>query len=151
MNIDQALEHITKKIGQNKFSTDYDKKCLNEIINYVESNRRIKMNGQQLFMKLYVYLYTRLLNAYDGSTDKPQSIIHKALELPIDAHIDLLTKALNDMLIYVKMDIPKVPNGDLLTVTDETIEKFAEIDFWSKKQVEDNIYKQAQKAVDKYY
>jgi len=151
MNIDKALEHLAKKIGNNQYSTKFDKVCLNEIINYVESNRRIKMNGQQLFMKLYVYLYTRLLNAYDGSTDKPQSIIHKALELPIDAHIDLLTKALNDMLIYAKMDIPKVPNGDLLTVTDETIEKFAEIDFWSKKQVEDNIYKQAQKAVDKYY
>ena len=151
MNIDKALEHLFKKIENNQYSTKFDKECLNAIIDYVESNRRIKMNGQGLFMKLYTYLYTRLLNAYDGSTEKPQAVIHKALELPIHAHIDLLTKALNDMLIYEKMNIKATSLGTLPELTNESIDKFNEIDFWSKEQVEENLYKQAQKAVDAYY
>ena len=150
MKIDKALEHLAKKIGNNQYSTKFDKECLNTIIDYVADNRKQKMNGQQLFMKLYTHLYTQYVNLYNGDNERPQAKLHRLLEFPMQYHVDILTTAINETKMYFDLGADKY-KWRRCEVTEDTVKAWENLELWTKEQVEDNLYKQAQKAVDKYY
>jgi len=154
MKIDKALSHLAKKIGGNQYSTDYDKECIQTLIEYVQDSREEKMRNQDLYYKLYLYLFNEFVNKYDEV--KSQTRLHKILEMPIQFHIDQLTSSMNHRQLYedLGMKIEYDKDGRILyttyKATQERLEAFYKSRLWSTTEVEENVRQMAQKALETY-
>ena len=154
MKIDKALSHLAKKIGGNQYSTDYDKECIEILIEYVQDSREQKMRNQDLYYKLYLYLYNQFVNQYDEV--KSQVRLHKILEMPIQFHIDQLTSSINYRQLHddLGMKLEHDKDGRMLKkdykATKERLEAFYKSRLWSTTQVEENVRQMAQKALETY-
>lgn len=154
MKIDKALAHLAKKIGGNQYSTDYDKECIQTLIEYVQDSREQKMRNQDLYYKLYLYLFNEFVNKYDEV--KSQTRLHKILEMPIQFHIDQLTSSMNHRQLYedLGMKIEYDKDGRILDTTyeatKERLEAFFKSRLWSTTEVEENVRQMAQKALETY-
>lgn len=154
MKIDKALAHLATKIGNNKYSTDYDKECINTLIDYVQDSREEKMRNQDLYYKLYLYLYNQFVNQYDEV--KSQVRLHKILEMPIQFHIDQLTSSINYRQLHddLGMKLEHDKDGRMLKkdykATQERLEAFYKSRLWSTAEVEENARQMAQKALETY-
>ena len=149
MKTDKAIAHLAKKIGNNKYSSEYDKECINTIIDYIHDSREQKMNGQDLYYKLYLYLFNQFVNQYDKSEDKAQIRIHKILEMPVRFHLDQLTASLNSRQLYEDLAIEQDGNN-VPQYTQERLEAYFKARLWSTTEVEENIRQMAQKALEMY-
>jgi hypothetical protein len=143
MKIDKALAHLAKKIGGNQYSTDYDKECIQTLIEYVQDSREEKMRNQDLYYKLYLYLFNQFVNQYDEV--KSQVRLHKILEMPIQFHIDQLTSSMNHRQLYEDLALDTDQE-----VTHERVEAFFKSRLWSTTEVEENVRQMAQKALETY-
>ena len=143
MKIDKALAHLAKKIGGNQYSTDYDKECIQVLIEYVQDSREEKMRNQDLYYKLYLYLFNQFVNQYDEV--KSQVRLHKILEMPIQFHIDQLTSSMNHRQLYEDLALDTDQE-----VTHERVEAFFKSRLWSTTEVEENVRQMAQKALETY-
>jgi len=143
MKIDKALSHLAKKIGGNQYSTDYDKECIQTLIEYVQDSREQKMRNQDLYYKLYLYLFNQFVNQYDEV--KSQVRLHKILEMPIQFHIDQLTSSMNHRQLYEDLALDTDQE-----VTHERVEAFFKSRLWSTTEVEENVRQMAQKALETY-
>jgi hypothetical protein len=143
MKIDKALAHLAKKIGGNQYSTDYDKECIQTLIEYVQDSREQKMRNQDLYYKLYLYLFNQFVNQYDEV--KSQVRLHKILEMPIQFHIDQLTSSMNHRQLYEDLALDTDQE-----VTHERVEAFFKSRLWSTTEVEENVRQMAQKALETY-
>jgi len=143
MKIDKALSHLAKKIGGNQYSTDYDKECIQTLIEYVQDSREEKMRNQDLYYKLYLYLFNQFVNQYDEV--KSQVRLHKILEMPIQFHIDQLTSSMNHRQLYEDLALDTDQE-----VTHERVEAFFKSRLWSTTEVEENVRQMAQKALETY-
>jgi len=145
MKIDKAINHLAKKIGSNQYATDYDKECIDTLINYVQDSREQKMNGQDLYYKLYLYLFNQFVNQYDEV--KSQVRLHKILEMPVQFHIDQLTSSMNHRQLYEDLAIT---DTETPKYTQERLEAFFKSRLWSTTEVEENVRQMAQKALETY-
>lgn len=145
MKIDKAINHLAKKIGSNQYATDYDKECIDTLINYVQDSREQKMNGQDLYYKLYLYLFNQFVNQYDEV--KSQVRLHKILEMPVQFHIDQLTSSMNHRQLYEDLAIN---DTEPPKYTQERLEAFFKSRLWSTTEVEENVRQMAQKALETY-
>jgi len=143
MKIDKALSHLAIKIGNNKYSTDYDKECIDTLIEYVQDSREQKMRNQDLYYKLYLFLFNEFVNQYDEV--KSQVRLHKILEMPIQFHIDQLTSSMNHRQLYEDLALDTDQE-----VTQERVEAFFKSRLWSTTEVEENVRQMAQKALETY-
>ena len=154
MKIDKALSHLAKKIGFNKYSTDYDKECIEILIDYVRDSREEKMRNQDLYYKLYLYLFNQFVNQFDEV--KSQTRLHKILEMPIQFHLDRLTSSMNSRQLYedLGMKIEYDSTGRMMEstyeATQERLEAFYKSRIWSTTEVEENVRQMAQKALETY-
>ena len=147
MKTDKAIAHLAKKIGNNKYATDYDKECVNTIIDYIQESREHKLNGQDLYYKLYIHLYTQFVNKLDDV--KSQVRLHTILELPVQYHIDQLTSALNNRQLYEDLAI-EADGNNRPKYSEERLEAYLKSRLWSTTEVEENIRQMAQKALEMY-
>ena len=143
MKIDKALAHLAKKIVGNQYSTDYDKECIETLIEYVQDSREQKMRNQDLYYKLYLFLFNEFVNQYDEV--KSQVRLHKILEMPIQFHIDQLTSSMNHRQLYEDLALDTDQE-----VTQERVEAFFKSRLWSTTEVEENVRQMAQKALETY-
>ena len=143
MKIDKALSHLAIKIGNNKYSTDYDKECIDTLIEYVQDSREQKMRNQDLYYKLYLFLFNEFVNQYDEV--KSQVRLHKILEMPIQFHIDQLTSSMNHRQLYEDLALDTDQE-----VTQERVEAFFKSRLWSTTEVEENVRQMSQKALETY-
>jgi len=154
MKIDKAINHLAKKIGSNQYATDFDKECIDILINYVQDSREQKMRNQDLYYKMYIHLYNQFVNQYDDI--KSQVRLHKILELPVQFHIDQLTATLNNRQLHddLGMRIEYDSTGRMLKkdykATQERLEAFFKSRLWSTTEVEENVRQMAQKALETY-
>ena len=149
MKIDKAIAHLAKKIGSNQYATDFDKECIDTLINYVSDSRAEKLNGQDLYYKLYLYLFNQFVNQYDKSEDKAQIRIHKILEMPVRFHLDQLTASLNSRQLYEDLKLEE-DGANASEATKERLEAYFKARLWSTTEVEENIRQMAQKALEMY-
>jgi hypothetical protein len=96
MNVQRSLKHIGKRFNDSIFDqygnkrpkpfglvpnkTDFD--AYNELVEYVDIMEKNLINNQQLFGKLYIYLFTEFVKHYNCTVmdDIPQKELHKLLD-----------------------------------------------------------------------
>lgn len=141
MDIEKALTHLKRKIGGNKFATDYDKQCLNEVIAYVNASERITLDNQLLFSKLYLHLYAEFIKHYEEAAfdGLPQKELHRILDRSHKNLIQELTDAINMTELYAAYEMQ---DG-------EVVEKRKAKD-WTYEEVAENVEKQMIKALHKF-
>lgn len=154
MKIDKALAHLAKKIVGNQYSTDYDKECIETLIEYVQDSREQKMRNQDLYYKLYLFLFNEFVNQYDEV--KSQTRLHKILEMPIQFHLDRLTSSMNSRQLYedlgmkIEYDSTGRMTRSTYKATQDRVEAFFKSRLWSTTEVEENVRQMAQKALETY-
>lgn len=156
MTIKSAIEHFLFKLNpKNNIwkATKRDAEAINEIINFVEEKHAKQLENNQLFAKLYVYIYTKFLVYYDCTIfdNKHQIELHKLLDQPFSHFIEKLTRVLNDSEIYYTLkkydkDIKSPISDDLSHIHESRLEDFIDStvspELKAKKIIEFNEYKQ---------
>ena len=105
MTIKKALDHFEFKFTNVWKSTKPDIDAYNTIIDFVEQKHENQFNDNQLFAKLYIYHYSKLLQFYQCTVfdNQPNKDIQEVLEKPIERLIEDFTKIANDQETFIKM------------------------------------------------
>ncbi|MEM7487253.1 MAG: hypothetical protein AAF348_18750 [Bacteroidota bacterium] len=101
MNLKKSLERLKWRFGNNtNFKPNMnDVNALNEVIEYVDKKERQQLSDNQLFGKLYIYLYGEFVNYYRSNTldPIPQKELHKLLDKDPRELIEDLKDKLNQL------------------------------------------------------
>lgn len=107
MNIKKSINRIFWRFGGNGNKNPFpvnqlDADALNEIIEYVDQKEKQQYEANELFAKLYIYIYQKILEN-DNSTvmDKePRMKIYNLLKKPLTQVIDNFKDSLNNSERY---------------------------------------------------
>lgn len=102
MDISKAVQHLRRKVGLNKYSSDYDKECMQAVIDYVNKKQIENIVDNQLFGKLYIYLYGQFIKHYQTTVFDPipQKELHKILDKPVRVIVQEFVDAANESELY---------------------------------------------------
>lgn len=154
MTINDAVKYMGFMLKKNYWKkTDKSLKAYNTIAEFVEEKHAKQLENNQLFAKLYVYIYTKYLVHYDCTIfdSKHQIEIHKLLDQPFSYFIEELTKVLNDSEIYYTLkeydkDIKSPISDELSHIHESRLEDFIDStvspEIKAKKILEFKEYKQ---------
>jgi len=80
-SVEKAIKHFIFKLSNVWDVTETDQQAIDVLIDFINKNHKKQFNENQLFGKLYIYLYTQLVNYYNcGVRDNtPQIDINKVL------------------------------------------------------------------------
>jgi len=98
MTPEKAVQHFHFKLSNVWEASESDIKAFETIKNYVVANQKKTINENQLFAKLYVYLYGQFLNYYKASVfdNIPQKELNQVLETPLEQIMENFRKQLNE-------------------------------------------------------
>ena len=98
MTPEKAVQHFHFKLSNVWDASETDIKAFESLKDYVIANQKRTANDNQLFAKLYIYLYGEFLNYYKSTVfdNIPQKELNKVLETPIEQIIESFTKQLNE-------------------------------------------------------
>lgn len=118
VNIDKALKQLVTKFQgcqkDNKpfWVSKYDILCLNNVVDYVERDRRAKPWQHSLLSKLIIFLYWQLMIKYNAHVDDKaiQNTLGRILERPLDMHISEFVQFVNGHEKVLFIDVIKQGN-----------------------------------------
>jgi hypothetical protein len=147
MNIEQALNRLhwwvipQKDINGNIFFKNIkpnrtDLEAVNFMIEWVDNQKKQSLKQNQLFAKLYIYVYHKFIQHYETTVfdNVPQSELHRILDKPLDAFFKAFTQQLNDNEAYISIN-----EGNEL-----------KNDVWDLETVTDNLTAQLTEALNRY-
>lgn len=107
MTIKQALSHFEYKLSNHWKPTAKDIEAYNEIVEFTESSLKNQYNDNQLFAKLYIYIYGEFLKYYEGTVmdNIPQKELHRILDKPIEQLINEFID--KHQIIELALQVPK--------------------------------------------
>jgi len=100
--------------GDGKFYVNgNDIKALNFIAEYVQDQQKRQYIENELFAKLYIKVYQRMIEHFksDVFDPVPRRELHRILENSLEGIIHEFTQALNDSEVYFMLNKAKVKNG----------------------------------------
>jgi len=161
MKIEYAIEHLSKKI-----KTDFDQQALNTIIEWVNDQRKITLNENQLFAKLFIYLYNQILDRYQSTVfDKiPQVTISKLLKTDLEYFYQAFTDSLNSNEAYhtmkengIDLKHPAILSDKEKYENDLKLKEMSDSDFdkiakgtWEIEDVRDELNKMITNALNRF-
>lgn len=110
MTIEKAVTHIANKIARNKYSSTFDKECVNRIIEYVNNTQQDIIDKNLGFYKLYAYLLGQQLNYYQTTVDDPIPHIQmaKLVKRPAENVLTELTDTINNRYHHEILDTGEI-------------------------------------------
>lgn len=128
-SVEKAIKHFIFKLSNVWDVTETDQQAIDVLIDFINKNHKKQFNENQLFGKLYIYLYTQLVNYYNcGVRDNtPQIDINKVLSTDINVLIESLTKTLNETETYLKLKKEGLLSKHPALLSEFDIEKESEI------------------------
>jgi len=98
MNVKKALERLSFRFGRGNFRPNQlDVDALNELIEYVGGKEKKQLKDNQLFGKLYIFLYGEFVNYYKCTVmdNVPQKELHRVLNKDIRILVQEVADRLN--------------------------------------------------------
>lgn len=136
MKIEKSVQRIGWRLGQKKPFTpnQNDIEAYNEIVEYVVNTQKDQLMKNQLFGKLYIYVYGQFLRYYKATVfdEIPQKELHKLLDKPLRNIIEDFKDLLNNDELY------------------SSIEEGREKDLWSYTDVSNNLKIQINAAINTF-
>ena len=110
--------------------------AMNEIIEYVDRKEKQQLVDNQLFGKLYIYLYMEFIKYYKTTVFDPipQVELNEILDKPIKAIVSDFKDALNESELYISMDVKKDATSKI----------------WDYEEVAENLRVQVNAAINSY-
>lgn len=106
MNVEKGLGRFSWRFKNGNFTPNQnDINALNGIIQWVNDQRKITLNQNHLFAKLYIYYFNEYLDKYQASvfSDIPQKELSKLLDTPLQLFYQAFVDSLNQNNIYQVM------------------------------------------------
>jgi hypothetical protein len=102
MTPEKALAHFKYKLTTSWKPTAFDLEAYNALVEFVNEKQKQQLIDNQLFGKLYIYLYSQFTNYYKCSLvdDIPQKELNKILDKPLKAIVSDLVD--NNKLIDIE-------------------------------------------------
>lgn len=99
MTPEKALSHFAYKLQNTWKMTEADLKAYNCLVDFVEKKQKQSLIDNQLFGKLYIYLFGEFVNYYRSTVmdNIPQKELHRQLAKPIKQMVQEVTEKLNNI------------------------------------------------------
>lgn len=97
MTPNRALQHFKWKLQNSWKPTAPDIEAYNALVAYNKEQNEKTINDNQLFGKLYIYLFGQFVNYYQSTAldDIPQKELHKLLDKDLSTIVQEVTDNLN--------------------------------------------------------
>lgn len=167
MTIKSALSRIIWRVQGNGWNANQnDQEAINTIIDFVNNKSKKQINDNQLFAKLFVYVYSNFLEYYKTTVfDKtPEKELHKILEKPLTQIIEDLKEQLNTSEMYeIKKELglstkhpatqtanDKAKDSNIMEFlnNDQVVSLMSDV--WTYEDVESNVVSQINNALNTY-
>lgn len=123
MNINKSIQRISWRFSNSKPFTpnNNDMEALNNIINWVNSQRKETLNNNHLFAKLYIYVYGSFLNYYKSTPLEkiPRVELSRLLDTPMNLHYTELFDIINLRSCIAWMDSKGLYSSHFEDTTDQ--------------------------------
>lgn len=155
MQIEKAIKHFHYKLSNIWKATDKDIEAFKGIRDFVVRKNENQINNNQLFAKLYVYVYAQFLEKYNATVFDPipQKELNKMLSKPLDLFIQSFTKNINESDMYenlqnlgLELKHPAIKSDkDIINekaiISDLSDDKIKDVlsDTWKVEDVENNL------------
>ena len=108
MTIERSVQRIAEKIQSgNKFKPNTsDLNAMNEIIEFVNLKKIQGAKENELFAKLYIKVYAKMLEHFNASVfdDEPRKAMHQILRMPLNQIVMEFKDKLNKSELYEVLD-----------------------------------------------
>ena len=167
MDIKKAVQRIGWRFGGNDNKKPFpvnetDIEAYNAIVNFVKAQQEKQFEANQLFAKLYIFVYMRFISKMGATVmdTAPRKAIHKIFEKPIEQWIEEFKDEMNDSEMYSlleKMGI-EMKHPALITETERNsntekakpIAKQLTEKVWDYETVKECLTSEINNAINKY-
>ena len=126
MTVNKAMERFAWRLGGGKAfqPNQNDIEAYNTIAEFIEEKEKKQIIDNQLFGKLYIYLFGEFVNYYKASVfnNIPQKELHKLLDKPIRQ----IVEEVKDRLNFIEMEACMKEKNNLDDYTPIEYEEIAE-------------------------
>ena len=169
MDIIHAVKHLglrfssaSKKQNQALYLNQNDINALNKIAESVELMQKQQYEANQLFGKLYIFVYMRFLSKHQATVmdTRPRKELHSILQKPMSQWIEEFKQQLNDNEMYSLLESVGVDLKHPATISDSErmqntskAEKVAEKllnEVWDTETVTECLTVEINNAINKY-
>lgn len=142
MDTTKAIAHLRNKIGRNKYATDFDKACINEVIRSFNLLDKDIVDKQNHYLRFYGYLYLNLMRKYNAkiSDDIIQKEIHKVMDRDMRLLFQEITVTANMAELNEMIDVPEEDREKVMNEAKQ----------WTQKEVMTEILASATEAFIKF-
>ena len=97
MTTERAISHFEYKLTNSWKPTKHDLEAYNALLKYIETKKKETIINNQLFGKLYIYLFGEFITYYNASVfdEIPQKELHKILDTDLRVLVTNLKDKLN--------------------------------------------------------
>ncbi len=99
MNLSRSLKRLSWRFSKGNFTpSQEDINCLLEVIEYVDRKEKQQLIDNQLFGKLYIFVFGELIRHYEATpeSDIPQKELHKILDKNLKTIVNEFTDKVNN-------------------------------------------------------
>lgn len=167
MDIRKAINRIGWRFGDNENPKPFpvkkeDIEAYNEIVRFIKIQQSQQFEANQLFGKLYIFVYMRFLSKHQATVldDRPRKELHSILHKPISQWIEEFKQQLNDNEMYSLLECVGVDLKHPVLVSDEErtqntskAKKVAEKllnEVWDTETVTECLTVEINNAINKY-
>lgn len=108
MKIEKAIQRIGWRFGNNNNKNPFpinteDAEAFNSIVEFVETHNKRQYRNNELFAKLYIFVYSRFISKYEATIidAEPRKQLHRILKKPLSYWIEEFKNRMNDTEQYV--------------------------------------------------
>ena len=137
MTTERAISHFEYKLTNSWKPTKHDLEAYNALLKYIETKKKETIINNQLFGKLYIYLFGEFITYYNASIfdEIPQKELHKIL----DTDLRVLVTNLRD-----KLNLKEVED---YIIKEKSLKGFKEIEY---EEIADNLKSMINGAISQY-
>jgi len=137
MTTERAISHFEYKLTNSWKPTKHDLEAYNALLKYIETKKKETIIKNQLFGKLYIYLFGEFITYYNASVfdEIPQKELHKIL----DTDLRVLVTNLRD-----KLNLKEVED---YIIQEKSLKGFKEIEY---QEISDNLKSMINAAINEY-
>ena len=161
MSIEKSIQHFHFKLTNVWSASEKDIQAFKTIRDFVIDKNKKQIADNQLFAKLYVYVYAQYLKEWKATVfdSIPQKEFHKMLDRPFQAFVEAFRKQLNESELYelletkgieldheVMMNLPQDKYNEQRQkeslILEDIKQEVKESDIWKYEDVESNLVAQ---------